>query len=150
MNLGDDDSRMSPNEDSVKIWNCIACRRRKLKCDRQEPCSGCTKNGLDCHYPVTGRIPRRSRAPPSWDSPHQRQSELLQKLTRLESIVAELSGQIEEGKLATVDSENGADVVEDFGNLVMRKDGKLKIERKFWSIFCTEVMNFDYGQLSRD
>ncbi|CEJ93690.1 hypothetical protein VHEMI09263 [[Torrubiella] hemipterigena] len=143
MTPADEDVQPHRSDDGTKIWNCVACRRRKLKCDRQEPCSGCTKNGLECHYPVTGRIPRRSRAPPSWDSPHQRQSELLHKLTRLESIVTELSGQVEDGKLTTFSSdvtpESGADVVEDFGNLIVRKDGKLKIERKFWSIFCTEV-----------
>lgn len=143
MTPADQDVQPQRSDDGTKIWNCVACRRRKLKCDRQEPCSGCSKNSLECHYPVTGRIPRRSRAPPSWDSPHQRQSELLQKLTRLESIVTELSGQVEDGKLTDFSSdatpESGADVVEDFGNLIVRKDGKLKIERKFWSIFCTEV-----------
>jgi len=32
--------------------SCIQCRRRKLKCDRQYPCSACTRRGAadECLY----------------------------------------------------------------------------------------------------
>lgn len=29
--------------------SCDSCRRRKLKCDRGEPCSSCVTRGLPCH-----------------------------------------------------------------------------------------------------
>ncbi|KAK4145567.1 putative fungal-specific transcription factor, partial [Dichotomopilus funicola] len=31
--------------------SCNLCRRRKLRCDRQHPCSCCTARGLACTYP---------------------------------------------------------------------------------------------------
>ena len=28
-----------------KIWSCRSCRRRKLKCDRSDPCGACQARG---------------------------------------------------------------------------------------------------------
>lgn len=81
----------------LRIWSCVICRRRKVKCDRQDPCNNCTKNNIECHFPVTGRLPRRSRDPSSPKAPLQRQAELLSRLRRLEAVVTELSAQVEEG-----------------------------------------------------
>ncbi|POR37996.1 Putative transcriptional regulatory protein [Tolypocladium paradoxum] len=79
----------------LKTWSCVTCRRRKVKCDRRDPCANCVKNNIECHFPVTGRLPRRSRDPASWKPPSQRQSELLGRLRRLEDLVTELTGQVE-------------------------------------------------------
>lgn len=46
------------------ILSCLACRRKKLKCDRTNPCNQCTKSGRrahcvfasDDHYGGTGRL----------------------------------------------------------------------------------------------
>ncbi|KAL5093717.1 hypothetical protein Trisim1_010445 [Trichoderma cf. simile WF8] len=83
-------------EDSLRIWSCITCRRRKVKCDRKDPCSNCVKNQIECHFPVTGRLPRR-RDPAAWKSPTEKQAELLDRLKRLESLVTELAAQVEDG-----------------------------------------------------
>lgn len=32
------------------ITSCLECRRRKLKCDKSQPCGHCLKNGRECHY----------------------------------------------------------------------------------------------------
>ena len=32
------------------ILNCLNCKRRKVKCDRQLPCLRCIKSGLTCEY----------------------------------------------------------------------------------------------------
>lgn len=33
-----------------KIASCLECRRRKLKCDHQNPCGNCAKNHRDCLF----------------------------------------------------------------------------------------------------
>lgn len=33
-----------------QITSCLECRRRKLKCDKQAPCSNCTRFRRDCLY----------------------------------------------------------------------------------------------------
>ncbi|KAF7563652.1 hypothetical protein G7046_g432 [Stylonectria norvegica] len=179
----------SASDAALKIWSCVLCRRRKVRCDRRDPCVNCVKSNNDCHYPVTGRVPRRSRAPTSAKSPAQKQAELLSRLRRLEAVVTELSAQVEDGSKdgskdgpneqealsgnyystsarssawnttlgaeglevpsqasssgipSTVNSEPGSEFDEDFGRLVIHKDGSLQIGKGFWSVFCNEVDN---------
>lgn len=37
--------------------SCLECRRRKIKCDRDEPCGHCTTSKLRCTYRVFGSEP---------------------------------------------------------------------------------------------
>ncbi|KAK1528554.1 fungal specific transcription factor domain-containing protein [Colletotrichum costaricense] len=78
--------------------SCVTCRRRKVRCDKQMPCSNCRRAVIQCIYPAPGRAPRRPRpkdpnAPPKNSS--EREVELMKRLRKLEGIVEELSGQIE-------------------------------------------------------
>ncbi|KAK3693254.1 Zn(II)2Cys6 transcription factor [Podospora appendiculata] len=62
--------------------SCHHCRRRKVKCDRQQPCSNCT-SVADCVYPPgPGRAAKRPR--------HALDAQLLDRLGRLESIMKHL------------------------------------------------------------
>lgn len=66
---------------------------RKVKCDKKEPCSNCTKAGSACVFPAPGRAPRRPKVGGKQTS--EREAELLKRLRRLEGVVEELSGQVE-------------------------------------------------------
>ncbi|KAI2467063.1 fungal-specific transcription factor domain-containing protein [Annulohypoxylon bovei var. microspora] len=62
------------------------------------PCGNCRKAQIQCVFPAPGRAPRRPRAkdpnaPPKQTS--EREIELMKRLRKLESIVEDLSGQIE-------------------------------------------------------
>lgn len=85
----------SNRQDELKIWSCVNCRRRKVRCDRRHPCSPCTRNEAECVFPVSGRIPRRSRGPNYPKPPAQKQEELLGRLRRLEAMVSDLGSQVE-------------------------------------------------------
>ncbi|OCK74008.1 fungal-specific transcription factor [Lepidopterella palustris CBS 459.81] len=37
--------------------SCDLCRRRKLRCDRQQPCSTCSSRGQTCTYPEDSAMP---------------------------------------------------------------------------------------------
>ncbi|KAI1765639.1 fungal-specific transcription factor domain-containing protein [Hypoxylon sp. FL1150] len=78
--------------------SCVTCRRRKVRCDKFMPCGNCRKAHIQCIFPAPGRAPRRPRmkdpnAPPKQTS--EREIELMKRLRKLESIVEDLSGQIE-------------------------------------------------------
>ncbi|KAF1737516.1 Bikaverin cluster transcription factor bik5 [Beauveria bassiana] len=78
--------------------SCVTCRRRKVRCDKQMPCSNCRRAQIPCIFPAPGRAPRQQKpkdpnAPPKSSS--QREVELIKRLRKLEGIVEELSGQIE-------------------------------------------------------
>ncbi|KAJ9422315.1 hypothetical protein QL093DRAFT_2310914 [Fusarium oxysporum] len=134
---------VTPN---LKIWSCSHATIVQ-------------KNKIDCHFPVTGRIPRRTR---DAKTPAQKQSELLSRLRRLESVVTELAAQVEDENGAktmgqiTVDKEptesswatssgsldhQTSEFDEDFGRLVVDKDGGLHVGNRFWTVFCSEVDN---------
>ena len=81
--------------ESLKVWSCINCRRRKVRCDRRHPCAPCSRNKIECVFPVSGRIPRRSRDPNYSQLGTQKQTELLGRLRRLEAMVGDLGSQVE-------------------------------------------------------
>ncbi|KAK3341886.1 fungal-specific transcription factor domain-containing protein [Lasiosphaeria hispida] len=79
--------------------SCVTCRRRKVRCDKQMPCSNCRRAQIPCIFPAPGRAPRRPRPKdpnaPSKQPSSERELELMKRLRKLEGIVEELSGQIE-------------------------------------------------------
>lgn len=77
------------------MWNCVSCRRRKVRCDRRYPCAPCTRNRTECVFPVSGRIPRRGRDPNYSKAPAQKQAELGGRLRRLEAMIGDLGSQVE-------------------------------------------------------
>ncbi|OJJ99943.1 hypothetical protein ASPACDRAFT_43581 [Aspergillus aculeatus ATCC 16872] len=46
-----------------KTPSCVVCNRRKVRCDRQDPCSACAKNGTECIYRAHPPPRRRKRRP---------------------------------------------------------------------------------------
>jgi hypothetical protein len=90
--------------EGLKVWSCVNCRRRKVRCDRRHPCAPCTRNKTECVFPVSGRIPRRGRDANYPNPPAQKRAELLGRLRRLEAMVGDLSSQVEHA--ATVSQGN--------------------------------------------
>lgn len=68
--------------------SCVTCRRRKVKCDKKQPCSNCARAKIECIFPGPGRAPRKSRKPLD--------GELMERLRRLEGVVQNLNAQVEE------------------------------------------------------
>lgn len=142
--------------------SCITCRRRKVKCDKKQPCSNCARAKIECIFPGPGRAPRKSRKPPD--------AELLERLRRLEGVVQTLNAQVEEHEQEAAERErdnnsrqgsvsencfagNGASrnspsVVVDnsveglesrFGRLVVEKGRSRYINNSFWASLNNEV-----------
>ena len=84
--------QQNPESKPQKTLSCSSCRQRKIKCDKVQPiCTQCSRFGLDCLFP--SRKPNRR-------APRLRQRELLDRISRLESIV----GQADPQKLQQLDS----------------------------------------------
>ena len=58
--------RVGPNAtiNDQKRFSCLTCRQRKIKCDRRNPCSNCTRAARQCSFipPVRGK-PKGRTAP---------------------------------------------------------------------------------------
>ncbi len=88
--------------------SCVTCRRRKVRCNKENPCANCARAGIECVFPGPGRAPRKSRKPPD--------AELLARLRRLEGVVHSLGAQVDEhGVLAPAAPAGSADIRARFG-----------------------------------
>lgn len=80
--------------------SCVTCRRRKVKCDKKQPCSNCARAKIECIFPGPGRAPRKIRKPAD--------GELMERLRRLEGVVQSLNAQVEEHELQDAEREKNA------------------------------------------
>lgn len=69
---------------SSKSYSCVICYQRKVKCDRQDPCSNCAKSRAECIYrsPPPPRRRKRDRANESVPRGHRDKSRRRDSETR--------------------------------------------------------------------
>uniref|UniRef100_A0A0D2XKV4 Zn(2)-C6 fungal-type domain-containing protein n=1 Tax=Fusarium oxysporum (strain Fo5176) TaxID=660025 RepID=A0A0D2XKV4_FUSOF len=77
---------------SLRPQSCFLCRRRKVRCNKESPCSTCRRVQVPCIYPV-GRAPRQTRT-----RRHGAQSiaenKLAEKVSVLEQVIEKLGDRI--------------------------------------------------------
>ncbi|KXT05690.1 hypothetical protein AC578_5631 [Pseudocercospora eumusae] len=85
--------------------SCVTCRRRKVKCDKINPCTNCNRAHIECVFPAPGRAPRKARK--IGDS---RDKELLERLRRLEGVVKGMGVEVpSDGKESNVEHNGNKD-----------------------------------------
>jgi Fungal Zn(2)-Cys(6) binuclear cluster domain len=62
--------------------SCNLCRRRKIKCDRADPCSHCVRSKAECVSSVPSRAPRGRQG-----GRRKLDGELLDRIAKLENLV---------------------------------------------------------------
>lgn len=70
---------------------CTACRRRKVGCDKKQPCQHCKKSGNECIYPRDNQRQDERQI--------LRDTELLERLHRLEPMLKTLASCMKQGAL---------------------------------------------------
>jgi hypothetical protein len=97
----------SPDKPPEKPRSCIVCRNRKVRCDKQSPCSNCRRGNIPCTYPTGERPPRWIRrldrltedpnrlSVPSSTGGRPNVNVAMDRLHNLEHLVKELRGQLE-------------------------------------------------------
>jgi hypothetical protein len=103
-----------------KIRSCVVCRSRKVRCNKETPCSNCFRANIACVYPSTNRPPRWARrldrltnnaattnAPTTQDGDNGA-AKVMERLRKLESLVTELNGQLKEAQAAASPSVRGS------------------------------------------
>ena len=71
----------------LRAHACVLCQRRKVKCDRRDPCAACTRARAECVFRAPAPPRRRPRKSP--------EAMLLARLRRYEEILKELGVRIE-------------------------------------------------------
>ncbi len=67
--------------------SCNLCRRRKIKCDRADPCSHCVRSGAVCVSSVPSGAARGRKG-----GRRKADSELLDRIAKLENLVKNIEG----------------------------------------------------------
>ena len=70
------------------LASCNLCRRRKVKCDRGNPCSNCLRSGAGCVSSAISRIPRGRQG-----GRRKPDAELLTRIAKLEDLVRNLENE---------------------------------------------------------
>ena len=110
---------------------CQACQRKKIKCDRHFPCGQCTRSNLSC-VPSTRKPRARHTGKRAVDS------ELRTRISKLESLVESLSGEV-----GAADGTSGSDADGDEEETPDQKNISASVGKymssPFWSSLTTEV-----------
>lgn len=100
-----------------KSRSCIVCRNRKVRCDKQSPCSNCRRANIACVFPSADRPPRWVRrldrltkdsaqiSGPTQPSNRSSVNEAMDRLHNLEQLIKEVRGQLENAKAPTGPSD---------------------------------------------
>lgn len=70
--------------------SCLLCRRRKLRCNRQQPCSNCVARNVPCER--EGQLPLP--VTPQSGGSHASDTTIMARLSRLEDLVIRMSEQL--------------------------------------------------------
>ena len=101
-----------------KSRSCVVCRSRKVRCDKQVPCSNCRRGNVACVYPSADRPPKWSRhfkrnssdaleghASPS-QTPKRGSAKVMDRVRNLENLVRELRAQLEQAQEAATSADS--------------------------------------------
>jgi hypothetical protein len=156
----------SSTKATPKLRSCVVCRSRKVRCDKQSPCSNCRRANIACVFPSADRPPRWARRlisnqQATQDAPIA--DHIMERIHSLESLVKELRGQLEQanstggpsGGTSPGSSSQGPDpghrpedassmpegsVQKQFGRLVLQDSSQSRyVSSGFWSRVTDEV-----------
>ncbi|KFZ20378.1 hypothetical protein V501_00170 [Pseudogymnoascus sp. VKM F-4519 (FW-2642)] len=123
-----------------KVFSCVLCAQRKVKCDRKQPCSNCIKAGVSCTpgAPPKPRSRRRRVIETDVAARLQRYEELLRrhgiKLDELDDPVISARPGVAS---ASVDGANSSHI-----SAVVGKDGlPLYAPNNLWSTLSDEILD---------
>ena len=60
-------TQSTTNAKNFRSHACVLCQQRKVRCDRNDPCSGCVKARVDCIFRAPAPPRRRKRKDPEVD-----------------------------------------------------------------------------------
>lgn len=164
-----------------KTRSCVVCRTRKVRCNKESPCSNCLRAGIPCVIPSADRPPRWARRlervahnaaaeerlaqaarPPT--------AQVMERLRNLESLVKDLSSQLEQAHAAANSSAGNSpasshdrdgdnqrtaapiaatsSMQSRFGRLVLNDASRSRyVSSGFWSRVNDEVGLFNFSSL---
>ncbi|KIM27212.1 hypothetical protein M408DRAFT_330132 [Serendipita vermifera MAFF 305830] len=109
-----------------KARNCAECRRLKIKCDRQVPCSNCVKRGTSAICPDGHLLPKGQRLIlASTEQLHTQIDQLTDRTRELEEALANLQAQHSNEPHPLLSKPDDLPLTS-FGSLMIKEDGNAR------------------------
>ncbi|KAH7150336.1 fungal-specific transcription factor domain-containing protein [Dactylonectria estremocensis] len=140
-------------EGARAVLSCASCRQRKLKCDRNQPCSNCLARDAECTY-ASGR---RGRGFPQSRGGNPQLEDRIRRLEQLISTMASQTPQQAESNSASSNkqkaSSNATSSYSDPAELLEIKPGRMMasdnqttyVSGTHWAALCNEVAELREG-----
>ncbi|KAL4774560.1 hypothetical protein BDW60DRAFT_160403 [Aspergillus nidulans var. acristatus] len=125
----------------LKPKSCLACRKRKVRCDRQLPCTNCSRWSVECIYPSPVRKCPRVRT-----KPRTRTSNDQALHDRIHTLEAQISGltqtvnaQAERIRSLAAPGDSLFPLSHTWAHATMSLHPSLALGRKYWQLFLEKV-----------
>jgi hypothetical protein len=125
------------NSTSSTRHPCTSCSKKRVKCDRQAPCSRCLTHGQECRQPDAQRAPRKPRRAAD-DSVSRRVAHLEKSLLEMKTAVLN-----SHTKSAAVESSPTPEKRRESsltGKLIVEDEKSLYLSGSSWANLTDEVL----------
>ncbi|KAL4909814.1 hypothetical protein BDW74DRAFT_44300 [Aspergillus multicolor] len=130
-----------PDYAVLKPKSCLACRKRKVRCDRQLPCTNCSRWSIECIFPSPIRKCPRARTKP--DANSSSDQALRDKIRTLEAKVLGLTKMIntQASRIQSLNSPSGSlfPSSHTWAHATAPLHPSSDQGRKYWQIFLERV-----------
>ncbi|CAG8025585.1 unnamed protein product [Penicillium olsonii] len=113
-------------------FSCVVCHKRKVKCDRQEPCSNCAKANVECVYRAPP--PRRKRGLDANGSVSQERAKSLKR-------DAAPHGSHTASRRDSAGEERSDERAGGSGRMIMKDGNSIYLENNLWTSVSNELPN---------
>ncbi|KAI2472870.1 hypothetical protein F4781DRAFT_419784 [Annulohypoxylon bovei var. microspora] len=122
----------------VPQLSCELCQRRKVKCDKSNPCSSCVRSDMTCVPIYRKRLPRGRHVHPRSSATTNESDELRDRLLRLEALVSNLSSLPGSSSANTPPKLDSATPFSS-SELVEATGAGKQVGRPFWAHIAEEI-----------
>ncbi|KAI1389584.1 fungal-specific transcription factor domain-containing protein [Hypoxylon trugodes] len=136
----------------TKLRSCVTCRTRKVRCDKNSPCSNCRRANIPCVFPSSDKPPRWARrlervanSAKAVQDANPEVNQVMDRLRSLEGLVKELSSQLEQAHAAN--NDRSSPPANFSGNSGQDRKVDYHIESSSLSSKNTPNLNAQFGRL---
>ncbi|KAL4984655.1 hypothetical protein BDW68DRAFT_14614 [Aspergillus falconensis] len=125
----------------LKPKSCLACRKRKVRCDRQLPCTNCSRWLIECIFPSpVRRCPRARTRPRAHSTNDQALHDRIRSLeAQISGLTETVSAQAERIRSLVAPGDSLFPLSHTWAHATMPLHPSLCLGRKYWQLFLEKV-----------